>query len=151
MLEVEWPHSSQTYSLARRSLKVKGSERPWIFRQWDSKEHRWVKALPHDSHLYGRTPGTRERCICKGRHREHLKDEYVSCVSGCGSGGGFFLRMQKMFTLEKKILLPFLPGFKLATFRSQVWRSNQQATELTSVFFVLFSCCHFFVGGCTST
>ena len=63
MLEVEWPHSSQTYSLARRSLKVKGSVWPWIFRQWDSREQRWVKALPHDSHLYGRTPVTRGKLI----------------------------------------------------------------------------------------
>ena len=30
-------------------------------------------------------------------------------------------------TLEKKILPPLLPGFKLAAFRSQVRRSNQQA------------------------
>ena len=30
-------------------------------------------------------------------------------------------------TLEKKILPPFLPGFELATFRSRVRRSNQQA------------------------
>ena len=30
-------------------------------------------------------------------------------------------------TLEKKILQPLLLGFKLTTFRSQVWRSNQQA------------------------
>ena len=30
-------------------------------------------------------------------------------------------------TLEKKILPPLLPGFKLATFQSGVWRSNQQA------------------------
>ena len=30
-------------------------------------------------------------------------------------------------TLEKKILPPLLPGFELATFRSQVRRSNQQA------------------------
>ena len=30
-------------------------------------------------------------------------------------------------TLEKKILLPLLPGFELATFRPQVWRSYQQA------------------------
>ena len=30
-------------------------------------------------------------------------------------------------TLEKKILPPLLPGFELATFRSRVWRSNQQA------------------------
>ena len=31
------------------------------------------------------------------------------------------------FTLEKKILPPLLPGFELATFRSRVRRSNQQA------------------------
>ena len=30
-------------------------------------------------------------------------------------------------TLEKKVLLPFLPGIELATFRSRVWRSYQQA------------------------
>ena len=30
-------------------------------------------------------------------------------------------------TLEKKILPPLLPRFKLATFRSLVWHSNQQA------------------------
>ena len=30
-------------------------------------------------------------------------------------------------TLEKKILSLLLPGFKLATFRSRVWCSNQQA------------------------
>ena len=30
-------------------------------------------------------------------------------------------------TLEKKILLPLLPGFELATFRSRVRRSYQQA------------------------
>ena len=33
-------------------------------------------------------------------------------------------------TLEKKILLPLLPGFELATFRSQIRRSNQQAIPL---------------------
>ena len=33
----------------------------------------------------------------------------------------------RKLTLEKKILPPFLPGFELATFRSQVRRSNQQA------------------------
>ena len=32
-----------------------------------------------------------------------------------------------MLTLEKKILPPLLPGFELATFRSRVRRSNQQA------------------------
>ena len=30
-------------------------------------------------------------------------------------------------TLEKKILPLLLPGFKLATFQSRVWRSYQQA------------------------
>ena len=30
-------------------------------------------------------------------------------------------------TLEKKILPPLLPGFELATFRSRVWHSYQQA------------------------
>ena len=30
-------------------------------------------------------------------------------------------------TLEKKILPPLLPGLELATFRSRVGRSNQQA------------------------
>ena len=30
-------------------------------------------------------------------------------------------------TLEKKIFPPLLPGFELATFRSGVWRSYQQA------------------------
>ena len=33
----------------------------------------------------------------------------------------------RKLTLEKKILLPLLPGFELATFRSQVWRLYQQA------------------------
>ena len=32
-----------------------------------------------------------------------------------------------MLFLEKKILPPLLPGFELATFRSRVRRSNQQA------------------------
>ena len=35
-------------------------------------------------------------------------------------------------TLEKKILLPLLPGFELATFRSRVRRSNQQAIPATT-------------------
>ena len=33
-------------------------------------------------------------------------------------------------TLEKKILWPLPPGFELATFRSQVQSSNQQATDV---------------------
>ena len=33
--------------------------------------------------------------------------------------------------LEKKILPPLLPGFELATFRSRVWRSCQQAIPAT--------------------
>ena len=32
-------------------------------------------------------------------------------------------------TLEMKILLPLLPGFELATFRSRVRRSNQQVIQ----------------------
>ena len=32
-------------------------------------------------------------------------------------------------TLEKKILPPLLPGFELATFRSRVPPSNQQAIQ----------------------
>ena len=34
---------------------------------------------------------------------------------------------QAKLTLEKEILPPLLPGFELATFRSRVRRSNQQA------------------------
>ena len=34
-------------------------------------------------------------------------------------------------TLEKKILPPLLPGFELATFRSRLRRSNQQAIPVT--------------------
>ena len=45
-------------------------------------------------------------------------------------------------TLEKKILPPLLPGFELATFRSQIRHSNQQAIvwAITYVlrFWVLF-------------
>ena len=33
----------------------------------------------------------------------------------------------RKLTLEKKILLPLLPGFKLATFKSWIWRSSKQA------------------------
>ena len=32
-------------------------------------------------------------------------------------------------TLEKIILPPLLPGFELVTFRSRIWRSNQQAIQ----------------------
>ena len=33
-------------------------------------------------------------------------------------------------TLKKKILLPLLPGFELATFQSQVWRSTNMLSWL---------------------
>ena len=39
---------------------------------------------------------------------------------------------QTKLTLEKKILLPLLPGFELATFRSLIRRSNQQAIPAPS-------------------
>ena len=37
-------------------------------------------------------------------------------------------------TLEQKILPPLLPGFELATFRSRVRRSNQQAIPAPIVY-----------------
>ena len=36
-------------------------------------------------------------------------------------------------SLEEKILLPLLPGFELATFRSRVRRSNQQAIHVHTI------------------
>lgn len=45
------PHSSHTYSLARRSLYAYFCCTPWIFLRWDSREQRCVKALSHRLHL----------------------------------------------------------------------------------------------------
>ena len=42
-------------------------------------------------------------------------------------------RQHTKLTLEKKILLLLLPGFELATFRSQVRHSNQQAISAPHV------------------
>ena len=48
----------------------------------------------------------------------------------CGNTGMELTPNKNQYTKlteEKKILPPHLPGFELATFRSPVWRSNQQA------------------------
>ena len=42
-------------------------------------------------------------------------------------------------TLEKKILPPLLPEFKLATFQLQDWRSYQQAILASSMYIITFS------------
>ena len=54
-----------------------------------------------------------------------------------GGGGGVDRTLNKSqhtkLALEKKILPPLLPGFELATFRSRVRRSNQQAIPVIFV------------------
>ena len=48
-------------------------------------------------------------------------------------------------TLEKKILLPLLLGFKLATFLPWAWHSYQQATPTPSLYWPVNVCCEIFV------
>ena len=49
-------------------------------------------------------------------------------------------------TLEKKIFLPLLPGFKPTTFQSQVWCSNQQA-----ILALLYTCTQWQIHMCSYT
>ena len=60
-------------------------------------------------------------------------DQGLLCATVVTRGwNGHRTSQHTKLTLEKKSLRPPLPGFKLATFRSQVWQSYQQAVWLPS-------------------
>ena len=70
-------------------------------------------------------------CVFRCNPPPALLAEWLgSFMCHCGNTGVGWMPNKSQhtkLTLEKKILLPLLTGFKLATFWSRVWSSNQQA------------------------
>ena len=89
--------------------------------------------MPGQQHDQPTPTSLGQRCICVFRCNlppALLADQPGSFTCHCDSTGveqTLNKSQHTKLTLEKKTLLPLLPGFELATFQSQVWHSNQQA------------------------